>query len=100
MSTVSLKLVLKTSGDEEVLRLPFQAPVTMEAVKAAAAKQWPASLGASLSYSDADGDTVLLSSDEGLAEALLHHSGPILKIFIAPSGSRGACAHLRVFLVM
>lgn len=91
MESVSIKLVLKVKGaDEEVVRLSFDAPVTLDAIKAAAARQWPEqATGAEFKYTDSDGDVVRLVS-EGLGEALRHHAGAVLKVYVVPKNAAGA----------
>lgn len=92
VATTSIKLVLKVKATEEVVRLSFDAPVTLDAIKAAAVRQWPEqAAGAEFKYVDNDGDSVLLVA-EGVGEALRHHGGPVLKLFVVPKTSTGACA--------
>ena len=89
MSTVSsIKLVLK----DEVVRLPFTAPVTLGAIKAIIERQWPAlaAAGADFGYTDKDNDFIRLTSEEGVTEALQHHGGPVLKIIVTPKTAGGA----------
>ena len=87
-SASTVKLVYKVKNDEAVIRLSFDAPVTLDAIKAAAVRQWPEAAGAELKYCDVDGDNVLLVA-EGIGEALRCHAGPVLKVYIVHKNPAG-----------
>lgn len=88
MSLVSIKLVKIGSASglatDEIVRISFSTPVTLSVIKQSVEQHWPALKPGSLtlSYTDLDKDVVLLSTNEGIAEALMYHSGPVLKILI------------------
>ena len=91
----SIKLIFKSGGasEQEMVRLSFSEPITLEAIKAAASSQWP-SLGAAptgllFSYNDDADELCVLSSEAGFSEALLHHAGPTLKIYITQKPHAG-----------
>jgi hypothetical protein len=92
-STTSIKLALKqgAGAPTEVVRLPFTQPVTLDAVKTVVARQWGLASGTyDLAYVDDTEETIRLGDvDEGLAEALLHHAGPLLKITVTPKAAAG-----------
>ena len=83
---VSIKLAF--SGD--TIRLPFRFPVSHSAIKAAAFSHWREMREDEFyfTYEDDDGDALLLGSDDcALAEALTHHAGCVLKLFVKTARS-------------
>ncbi len=79
---------IKLSFLGETIRLPFREPVELSAVLDAVTKQWGLRVEAfALTYKDDDGDTVTISSADGMAEALAHHTGPLLRLSVVSKES-------------
>ena len=87
--SVSIKFVYVVKNERQVIRLAFDEPVTLDAIKTAVVYQWPEAEGAELKYIDAEGDSVLLVA-EGIGEALRYHADPVLKVYIEPKSPAGA----------